>query len=127
MEDFSLEDLVNMKLDNANLPGSTYDDYVETKVEKKKKKKSKKVMKEEESDSDSDDRYKKTHSTCMLSSKMREVIIIYVLFVVLASRLSAGQADRVMRIQSPEYSIYDLMARGIVMVLLFYIFCRLFK
>lgn len=121
MSDFTLEDLVNMQLDNH-----------EERLSLDKPKKPKKY----ESSSDSEDasermaykkKKKKKKSSCMVSNKTKEVLIIFVLFVVLSSKLVSGQADKLMRIQAENYSIYDLLVRGIAMTLLFFIFCRLFQ
>jgi hypothetical protein len=118
--DFTLEDLVNMNLDG-------YEE--EQPVEKPKKRKKKKVVKEDTESSEEDShKYRKNKKPPQwISSKTREVFIIFVLFVFLSSKLACGQADKLMRIQSADYSIYDLLVRGIAMTLLFFIFCRLFN
>lgn len=116
--DFSLEDLVNMKLD----------DYEDKKIKKKKKKKVIKEESESESSEEEPPKPRKNRTPAQwISSSTREVLIIFILFVFLSSKLASGQADKLMRIQSVDYSIYDLMVRGIAMTLLFFIFCRLFK
>ena len=126
-DDFSLEDLVNMNLDRSlDKP----DPYLASGVEKRKKgvrRPKKVVIEDSSSDSEAEKAPRSKQGTCMISSKLREIIIIYILFIVFSSRFAAGQADKLMRIQSVDYSIYDLMVRGIAMVLLFFIFCRLFQ
>uniref|UniRef100_A0A6C0M370 Uncharacterized protein n=1 Tax=viral metagenome TaxID=1070528 RepID=A0A6C0M370_9ZZZZ len=123
MADFSLEDLVNMKLDDAEEV-----EYIKKPYKRSKKHSKKPVIEDSESEPDYVECNKtKKKSGCMISSKIREILIIYILFIFFSSKFATGQADRIMRIQVQDYSIYDLLVRGIVMVLLFFIFCRLFK
>jgi hypothetical protein len=121
MSDFTLEDLVNMKLDDAQFD---YDDSPPKRIRHKKKKKQQKVETEESSEEEPP---KPKVQKCPMSSKLREVVIIYVLFVVFSCKLSAGQVDKLLKISSADYSIYDLLVRGIAMTLFFFILCRLFR
>lgn len=125
----TLEELINTKLDE------TENDQMATRitsVRSKKKKNRKKYVEEESESSDSEpyrrSRSKKCHKKwfAKLSTPVREAVIIFLLFVLFSSRLATGQADRLLKIQVEQYSVYDLMARGIAMTLLFFIFCRLF-
>lgn len=136
----SLEELVNMNLDEdmeptVNNMTTTLNDF-KHKSSKKKNIASKKmvpIQSDSDSDSDSDVSFKtpkknkKKNKGKKISGYFKEPLIIIILFMVLSSKLASGQADKLLRIQTQDYSIYDLMIRAIAMSLLFFIFCRLLK
>jgi hypothetical protein len=132
--ELSLDELITMKLDESEQKHleSQLAEIQSCKKPSRKKTHKKKKRVPESSDSSDDykqwnDRVPKTWSVFKtMPSHIRDAVVLFLLFVVFSSRLATGQADRVFKIQADQYSVYDLMARGIAVALLFIIFCRLF-
>ena len=128
----TLDELINTKLDETeNEEMATKITSVKPPMRKKKHVRKKYV--EEESESSDSEQFHRSRSKkatkrffAKISTPVREALVLFLLFVLFSSRLATGQADKLLKIQVEQYSVYDLMARGIAMTLLFFIFCRLF-
>lgn len=128
--ELSLDELINLKLEESETKHIEAQLAAIETCNKPSKKKKSKHRKKKRDDSDSDSDYE--HTTKQTRSffkgmpvNLRDAFVLFVLFVVFSSRLATGQADRLFKIQTDQYSIYDLMARGIAVALLFLIICRL--